>query len=108
MGVWKILFSIGLGMAFLLAAVAFTGTSMLEVLAALNAAIGMGIIALLAVIIEKISKPKYPRRAYASAPPPGTGGALFVRRPASASAHGPDGGTSAAPRCSASAAGRGR
>ena len=58
MGVWKILFSIGLGMAFLLAAVAFTGTSMLEVLAALNAAIGMGIIALLAIIIEKISKPK--------------------------------------------------
>ena len=31
---------------------------MLEVLAGLNAAIGMGIIALLAVIIEKISKPK--------------------------------------------------
>ncbi|MCI5929464.1 MAG: hypothetical protein MRZ73_13185 [Pseudoflavonifractor capillosus] len=45
-------------MALLLAAVAFTGTSMLEVLVALNAAIGMGIIALLAVIIEKISKPK--------------------------------------------------
>ena len=58
MGVWKILFSIGLGMALLLAAVAFTGTSMLEVLVALNAAIGMGIIALLAVIIEKLSKPK--------------------------------------------------
>ena len=45
-------------MALLLAAVAFTGTGMLEVLVALNAAIGMGIIALLAVIIEKISKPK--------------------------------------------------
>ena len=58
MGVWKILVSIGLGMARLLAAVAFTGTGMLEVLVALNAAIGMGIIALLAVIIEKISKPK--------------------------------------------------
>lgn len=58
MGVWKALFCIGLGMALLLAAVAFTGTGMLEVLVALNAAIGMGIIALLAVIIEKISKPK--------------------------------------------------
>ena len=58
MGVWKMLFIVGLGMALLLTAVAFTGTSMLEVLAALNAAIGMGIIALLAVIIEKISKPK--------------------------------------------------
>lgn len=58
MGVWKMLFFVGLGMALLLAAVAFTGTSMLEVLVALNAAIGMGIIALLAVIIEKISKPK--------------------------------------------------
>ena len=58
MGVLKMLFCVGLGMALLLAAVAFTGTSMLEVLVALNAAIGMGIIALLAVIIEKISKPK--------------------------------------------------
>ena len=58
MGVWKILFCVGLGMALLLVAIAFTGTGMLEVLAALNAAAGMGIIALLAVIIEKLSKPK--------------------------------------------------
>ncbi|WP_294522850.1 hypothetical protein [uncultured Pseudoflavonifractor sp.] len=42
----------------MLVAIAFTGTGMLEVLAALNAAAGMGIIALLAVIIEKLSKPK--------------------------------------------------
>jgi len=58
MGVWKALFCVGLGMALLLVAIAFTGTGMLEVLAALNAAAGMGIIALLAVIIEKLSKPK--------------------------------------------------
>ncbi|EDN02100.1 hypothetical protein BACCAP_00134 [Pseudoflavonifractor capillosus ATCC 29799] len=58
MGIWKAVSIGSLGVALLLAAVAFTGTGMLEVLVALNAAIGMGIIALLAVIIEKISKPK--------------------------------------------------
>lgn len=58
MGIWKAVSIGSLGVALLLAAVAFAGTSMLEVLVALNAAIGMGIIALLAVIIEKISKPK--------------------------------------------------
>ena len=46
MGVWKALFCVGLGMALLLVAIAFTGTGMLEVLAALNAAIGMGMLAL--------------------------------------------------------------
>ena len=58
MGIWKAVSIGSLGVALLLAAVAFAGTRMLEVLVALNAAIGMGIIALLAVIIEKISKPK--------------------------------------------------
>lgn len=58
MGIWKAVSIGSLGVALLLVAVAFTGTGMLEVLVALNTAIGMGIIALLAVIIEKISKPK--------------------------------------------------
>lgn len=58
MGVWKMISIAGLGMALLLAAAAATGTSMVESMVTLNAAIGMGIIALLAVIIEKISNPK--------------------------------------------------
>ena len=58
MGRWKMLSVGALGAALLLGGAAVGGTSMLEVLVALNAAIGMGIIALLAVIIEKISKPK--------------------------------------------------
>ena len=58
MGIWKAVSIGSLGVALLLVAIAVTGTGMLEVLAALNAAAGMGIIALLAVIIEKLSKPK--------------------------------------------------
>ena len=58
MNLWRVLWIGALVAAFFLVGAAVGGTSMLEVLAGLNAAIGMGIIALLAVISEKISKPK--------------------------------------------------
>ena len=58
MGVWKAVSIGGLGVALLIAAAATRGTSQLEVMVTLNAAIGMAIIALLAIIIEKMSRPK--------------------------------------------------
>lgn len=58
MNLWRVLWIGALAAAFFLVGAAVGGTSMLEVLAGLNAAIGMGIIALLTVIIEKLSKPQ--------------------------------------------------